>query len=181
MRRFSTVALAGSVIVAVLALFPRVAHTQQAVPQPWGTFVWLTHTPTGDLPSLLTLHQDGTVAVSSSNMFGGSSLSLGQRTTALQGVWAPTGPKTIGGTSLDLVFDAGTNLLIGFGRARTQLIFTDFDHFEGTLFLDFLACPTPSTCPDPQDPSAAWTAAVPGVPSFSVSGRRLQRVEVGAL
>jgi hypothetical protein len=154
-----------------------------AMPQPWGTWVWLTHTPSGAaLPALVTLHQDGTVAVSDTTMFGGLPGST-MLSTPLSGVWERTGPHAIGGTSLYLVFDSATSLLAGFGRARTALEFPVgmADQFQGIMFVDFLACPTPFTCPDPQNTSAAWMAFNPAVPSFAVSAKRLRRVEVGPL
>jgi hypothetical protein len=156
---------------------------EPAMPQPWGTWVWLTHLPGGAaVPALVTMHQDGTVAVSDVTMFGGLPGSM-IRATPLSGVWERTGPHAIGGTSLYLVFDSTTNLLIGFGRARTALEFPagTRDEFQGTMFVDFLACLSPVTCPDPQDPSAAWTAFNPLAPSFAVSAKRLRRAEVGPL
>lgn len=156
---------------------------QQAMPQPWGSWVWLTRLPGGPaVPALVTLHQDGTVAVSDTSTFGGLPGST-VRATPLHGVWERTGPHSIGGTSLYLVFDATTNLLIGFGRTRVALEFPvgSPDEFQGTMFVDFLACPSPFACPDPLDSLAAWTPFNPLAPSFTVSAKRLRRVEVGSL
>jgi hypothetical protein len=157
--------------------------SQPAMPQPWGTWVWLTHLPGGRaIPALITIHQDGTVAGSNVNMFGGLPGST-MRTTPMSGVWEQTGPHSIGGTSLYLVFDANTNLLAGFGRARTALEFPlgSPDELQGTMFVDYLPCSSPFFCPDPLDPLAAWTPFNPQAPSFTVSAKRLRRVEVGSL
>jgi hypothetical protein len=108
---------------------------------------------------------------------------LTRRTTPFHGVWERIGPHTIGGTSLYLVYDASSSFLIGFGRVRSTLQFTpgDFDQFAGTMFVDFLACPSPSSCPDPQSASAAWTPFNPTVPSFVVSAKRMHRMPAGPL
>ena len=185
MRLLLTVALVGAIVAGAITLVAGADQDNQAMPQPWGTWVWRTHTPSGAaLPTLVTYHQDGTIAGSDFSMFGGTVSNLARRATPLNGVWERTGPRTIGGTCLYLVFDASTNLLIGFGRARSALEFTpgDFDQFEGRMFVDFLACPTPSTCPDPLDQSAAWTSYNSMVPDgFVVSAKRLHRVEAGPL
>ena len=159
------------------------AAEEVAEPQPWGTWVWRTLTPGGAaVPALVTLHKDGTVAVSDLSMFGGLPGSA-IRATPLSGVWERTGPHAIGGTPLYLVFNSTTNLLIGYGRVRTALEFPAGvqGELQGTMFLDFLACPTPFSRPDPQDPSAAWQAFNPLAPSFVVSATRLRRVEAGPL
>jgi hypothetical protein len=128
---------------------------------------------------LVTFHEDGTVAGSDFIMFGGTISNLRRRTTPFHGVWERTGTHTIGVTSLYLVYDTLSNRLIGFGRTRSTLEFTvgDLDHFDGTMFVDFLSCGTPATCPDPQDRSAAWKPYDSMFPSFVVSAKRLHRVE----
>lgn len=183
-RRLRSVASVISLCFLLLGLrFAANGGPQPAMPQPWGTWVWLTHLPGGPaVPALVTMHQDGTVAVSDTSMFGGLPGST-VRATPLSGVWERTGPHSIGGTSVYLVFDATTNLLVGFGRARVTLEFPagSSDEFQGTMFLDFLACASPFSCPDPVDPLAVWTPFNPLSPSFTVSAKRLRRVEAGSL
>lgn len=116
-------------------------------------------------------------------MFGGTASNLPRRTTLFYGVWERTGPQTIGVTNLYLVYDAVSNRLIGFGRTCSTLEFMpeESDHFDGTMFVDFLSCPPPATCPDPQDRSAAWKPYDTMVPSFVVSAKRLHRLEASPL
>ena len=182
MRRLFCIISVG--IVLALALTPPASAKDPATEQPWGTWIWWTYTPAGAaLPALVTFHEDGTVAGSDFRMFGGTASNLPRRTTPLHGVWERTGPHTIGVTSLYLVYDALSTRLIGFGRTRATLEFTpeDFDRFEGTMFVDFLSCGTPATCPNPQDRSAAWKPYDTMVPSFVVSAKRLHRVEASPL
>ena len=182
MRRLFCITSVGIVLAVALNL---PAGTEGQAPL-WlsGTWIWSTYTPAGAaLPALVTFHDDGTVAGSDFRMFGGTASNLPRRTAPFHGVWERTGPHTIGVTSLYLVYDALSTRLIGFGRARASLEFTleDFDNFEGTMFVDFLPCGTPATCPDPQDRSAAWKAYDTMVPSFVVSAKRLHRVEASPL
>ena len=184
MRRLQFITLVISLIFLSFGIvFAADNAVQVATPQPWGAWSWQTHLPGGpDVPALVTIYQDGTVAVSDATMFGGL-LGLTVRATPLHGVWERTGPHSIGGTSLYLVFDTNLNRMIGFGRARTALEFPigSSDQFQGTMFLDFLVCPTPVTCPDPLDPFAQWGPYNPQFPSFSVSAKRIRRVDVGLL
>ena len=78
--------------------------------QIWGTWVWRTGIGT-TLPSLTTIHVDGTVSVSDGSMFGGMRPGSTTRLTPLHGVWERTGWQSFAGTSLWLVFDATTGLL----------------------------------------------------------------------
>ena len=184
MRPLFCVTLIGIVLALALDLPARAKDPALPEPQPWGTWVWSTYTSTGAaLPALVTFHQDGTVAGSDFSMFGGTAGNQLRRTTLFHGMWERTGPHTISVTDLYLVYDALSSRLIGFGRTRSALEFRpgDIDYFEGTMFVDFLSCPTPATCPDPQDSSAAWKPYDTMMPSFVVSAKRLHRVEVGQL
>lgn len=151
--------------------------------QYWGTWVWQTQFGPGvALPALITLHIDGTVAGSDGTMFGGTPNST-TRTTPLHGVWERTSAQSIGGTSLYLVYNAATGVLMAYGRARTSLQFADdFDHFQGKMFVETLPCPGPTSCPDPLDPAAKWVA-FSGMPAdgFPVTATRLERVPAAAL
>ena len=152
--------------------------------QIWGTWVWRTGIGT-TLPSLTTIHVDGTVSVSDGTMFGGIRPNSTTRLTPLHGVWERTGWQSFGGTSLWLVFDATTGLLTSWGRVRVSAqMADDFNSFQGKAFVEYLACSTgtPVNCPDPLDPMATWvpiTGAPPdGIP---ISGTRVERVPAGPL
>jgi len=153
--------------------------------QVWGTWVFLTTYPSGNvIPTLVTYHLDGAITGSDGTMFGVLS-SATVRITPLHGVWERTGFQSIGGTSLYLVFNA-TGGLIGWGRARSSLQFADdFDSFQGKMFVETLPCTLgpPVSCPDPQDPAAKWVVANPAMPKdgFPVSGARVVRVPAGPL
>ncbi|MGE5361142.1 MAG: hypothetical protein ACM3NQ_19160 [Bacteroidales bacterium] len=142
--------------------------------QPWGTWAWSTHRPAGGtLPAIITYHKDGTLTGSDGIMFGidyPPALNT-SRESLIHGVWERTGPLSFRGTSLYMQFAPNGNV-IAWGRSRSDLHFVgDADHFEGTMWLDSLQCPTPFTCPDPT--TGAWIAGA----SRAVSGVRLHRVE----
>ena len=165
----------------VLAVASTVTAQNSQHPQIWGTYVWQTQTTMGPAPSVLTLHIDGTSSLSDGNMFGGSNPA--NRLTPGRGVWERTGDHSFGGTSLWLIADATTGVVKRFGRSRVTAEFVDFDHFQGKLFVETLACPTPFTCPDPLTaPASAWVAS-PAMPTggFSISAARLERVPAGPL
>ena len=166
---------------AVLAVASTVTAQNGQHPQVWGTYVWLTQTMNGPSPSLISLHIDGTVSLSDGNMFGGSNPA--NRLTPARGVWERIGDHSFGGTSLWLIADATTGVVKRFGRSRVMAEFVDFDHFQGKLFVETLACPTPVTCPDPlTSPASAWVSN-PNMPpgGFPISGSRLERVPAGPL
>ena len=184
MRRLTAYA---GVITLMIAVSAVVAEPQQFGPfsrwgQVWGTWVWTTD---NRIPSLVTFHLDGTVSVSDGRMFGGVQPNSTTRLTPLHGVWERTGFQGIGGTSLYLIFDATTGVLLRWGRSRTSITFADdFDHFQGKMFGESLSCEPgpPVSCPDPQDPGAKWTPN-PNTPpdGFPISGTRLKRVAAGPL
>src|SRR5690242_18568959 len=61
MRRLCCITSIG--IVLALALDLPAGTEGQAIPQPWGSWVWSTYTPAAAaLPALVTFHEDGTVA-----------------------------------------------------------------------------------------------------------------------
>ncbi len=171
--------IAAIVLAAVVAV---TANSQMAAPDPqiWGTYVWQTQTSFGPLPALVTLHIDGTASVSDAEMFGG--LNLARRRTPMYGVWERTGGKSFAGTSLYLVFDAATGAVTRYGRVRVSAEFADFNHFQGRMFAESLACATAFTCPDPLDPAANWVPS-PNMPpdGFQITGARLERIPPGPL
>lgn len=182
MRRWMLSLMAvAAVLVAVSSLWPASAQSAGAVP--WGSWAWRTHlAPTASLPALVTFHADGTVTGSDGLMFGGLPGSP-TRMSPIHGVWEHTGRHSIGGTSLYLVFDAPSGVLIAIGRARSSLHFvTDFDHLQGRMFLESLPCPSPVACPDPLAEDAGWIS-YPGMPpdGFAVSATRVHRVPAGPL
>ncbi len=144
-----------------------------------GTWILWAELPTGArVPALHTYHSDGTITSSDVLSFGGLP-GVPIRITPLHGVWERTGPRAFATTNLFLVYDASTSLLIGFGRARATISFTgnDDDQFSGTAYPEFLPCPSPFACPDPQAAGAAW-APFPGLPpSFPATATRLRLVQ----
>ena len=178
MRRSLLVVL-GAVLVLTAAGQSLAVASPDDSTQPSGTWVWQTLLgPDVSLPALLTLHQDGTVSVSDGVMFGGLPAST-TRMSPLHGVWERTGAKQIGGTSVWLIFDAPSGVLLAFGRSRTSLRLTqDGEALEGEMFLEMLPCNGPLGCPDPVDPTAQWVP-YPNLPPsgfLAVSARRLHRV-----
>lgn len=101
------------------------------------------------------------------------------RTTPLHGAWQRTGPATFATTNLFLVYEAASSVLIGFGRARAAVTVTapDADRASGTVVLEFLGCPSPVACPDPQAAEAAWEPFPDFPPSVPVAATRLRVVE----
>ncbi|MBZ5617765.1 MAG: hypothetical protein LAQ69_03365 [Acidobacteriia bacterium] len=184
MRRFImyTVAIALIGVVSGVAAEPQQSRAFGRWGQVWGTWVW---TINNQLPALVTLHIDGTVSVSDGRMFGGLQPNSTIRLTPLHGVWERTGFQSIGGTSLYLLFDATTGVLLAWGRSRVSITFADdFDHFQGKMFVETLPCAAgpPVSCPDPLAAGAKWVpnANVPadGLP---ISATRLERVPAGPL
>ena len=184
MRRFImyTVAIALIGVVSGVAAEPQQSRAFGRWGQVWGTWVW---TINNQLPALVTLHIDGTVSVSDGRMFGGLQPNSTIRLTPLHGVWERTGFQSIGGTSLYLLFDATTGVLLAWGRSRVSITFADdFDHFQGKMFVETLPCAAgpPVSCPDPLAAGAKWVpnanVQADGLP---ISATRLERVPAGPL
>jgi len=129
------------------------------------------------VPVIQTLTSDGTILSSDVTMFGGLP-GVGIRVTPLHGVWERTGRNLVSTTNLALVYDAPSSLLIGFARSRATSSVDRRGILSGTVVVEFLACPSPVACPDPQDAGAAWVPMPGFPPSFPVTGRRLELVEV---
>jgi hypothetical protein len=109
--------------------------------------------PGAVLPSILTFHNNGTCVCSDALAFGGLPTNT-NRYIPFQGVWERIGPHKFRAMWLVLRFDAATGALLGVGRSRATFAFsTDFDHFEGSMHLDFLPCPAGPfgflMCPNP--------------------------------
>ena len=189
MRRFMQVS---GVIALALFVAGVAAEAQQARGpfshwgQVWGTFVWRTQvSSTIANPSLLTLHIDGTVSVSTGDMFGSPAAANRRFATPLHGVWERTGWQSVGGTSLWLTSDSATGASLAWGRMRTSLTFSDdFNSFQGKGFIETLPCAPgpPVNCPDPLAAEAKWVPN-PNMPQdgFPVSGARVERVPAGPL
>ncbi len=153
--------------IAILALvyagFVSVSSANEGY-QPAGAWAW---TIMGSAPALVTLHQGGTASVSTASMFqpGFGYSSPGH------GVWERTGPRSFGGTTLYMLYNAA-GIQNGFMRARTALNFAgDPDHIEGLMYID--KC---TGCTDPLSENVIWTPLIPIL--VNVSGTRIQRVEV---
>ncbi len=116
-------------------------------------------------------------------MFGGLPGST-TRTSPLHGIWESAGPRRIGGTSLWLIFDAPSGVLVAIGRCRTALqMARDGEELEGKMFLEMLTCNGPLGCQDPLDPAAQWQPYpnLPPTAFLSVTAKRLHRVPAGPL
>ena len=174
-HRFSTSALAVAALFLIPAIAVNAADTQTLA----GTWVvWAEIRPGVRVPALHTYHSDGTITSSDTLMFGGLP-GVSIRISPLHGVWERTGPSTFATTNLALIYDAGSSLLIGFGRARATASFgkSDPDQVSGTASVEFLPCPSPFACPDPQAVDAAWVP-FPGLPpSLPVTATRLRLVQ----
>ncbi len=152
--------------------------------KPWGTWLMRLELPTGDIPFISTINQEGTTVSSSSLMYGGLPGFSPTWSSAIHDVWERTGPKTMNVTSFNFMFNPGTHptapgKLLGFVRSRVTMEFDgDGNHLVGVMDNEFLACPTPLTCPDINDANAVWTPRLVGIPCTAV---RLQVVEPGPL
>jgi hypothetical protein len=108
MRRF---VLCSAAMTIGLAACTVAANAQGRSPfsrwgQFWGTWVWQTSYPSGNvIPALVTYHIDGTVTGSDGTIFGVSA-SATTRVTPMHGVWERTGWQSLGGTSLYMIFNA---------------------------------------------------------------------------
>jgi hypothetical protein len=153
----------------------------------WGHFggTWVHEAEVGPalhVPAIVVLGADGTVSGAGGLLFGGLPGNP-LRSSPVYGVWERTGWKRIAVTTLMHSYDAATGVLVGYERHRASLDFNSgFGSYQGTEFLETLACPSPLTCPDPLDPTAEWTP-LPTMPAtgFAVSGTRVELVEPGPL
>lgn len=143
--------------------------------QPWGTWLFRMHLPTGgDIPFISTMSQEGSTVSSSSLMYGGLPGFASTWSSAIHDIWERNGPNAIKVTSFNLMFNAGNaptapGKLLGFVRSRATMAFDgDGDHMVGVMDNEFLACPTPLTCPDINDPNAVWTPRLVRIPCTAV-------------
>jgi hypothetical protein len=139
--------------------------------QPAGAWGWTITSSKGSAAALVTLHHKGTVSVSTASMFdtGADDGKL----SAGHGVWERTGPKSFGGTTLYMHFNA-LGLVDGFTRASTALHFAgDPDHIEGVMYVEHTRCADLTRCAEPMDPDLAWAGGL-----VEVSGTRILRLEV---
>ena len=180
-NRFPRLAAATLVVAAWFLLSPVVnAADTQTLAGTWVVWVELTVSPgvQVQVPALHTYHSDGTITSSDVLSLGGLPGNP-FRITPMHGVWERTGPSVFATTSLFLVYDASSSLLIGFGRARTTLSFAkdDPDQASGTAKAEFLLCLSPFACPDPQAADAAWVSFPGFPPSLPVTATRLRLVQ----
>jgi len=167
----AALALAAALFVASPSL---VADNPHAVAGTWVT--WASPAPGVQVPVLQTFSADGYIVSSDVLMFGGLP-GVAIRLTPMHGVWERTGRNVMKTTNLAMVYDAATNLLIGFVRSRATGSFNEAGDVEGTVVPEFLGCGSPVQCPDPLSPAAAW-GPVPGFPpSMTFTSRRLPLAE----
>ncbi len=172
----SAVAALATATLFLVSSPPMKAADTQTLTGTW--IVWAEPQFGVRVPALHTYHSDGTITSSDTFMFGGVPGAT-IRITPLHGVWERTGPSAFAATSLVLVYDASSSLLIGFGRARATVSFpkNDPDHISGTASVEFLPCPSPVACPNPLAADAAW-APFPGFPpNFQATAARLRLVQ----
>lgn len=174
-----------SIVTAALVLLTVSANGQGPLRfgQFWGTWVHRVEVgPGAHMPGLITLHIDGSVTGGSGLMFGGVP-NAPNRYGPVHGVWERTGWRTIGATTIFTVYNALTGVLSGYQRDRCSLEFSqDFNSYKGTEFMETIACETPTSCPNPLDPTLKWTP-LPTMPStgFQVSATRVIRLDAGPL
>jgi hypothetical protein len=152
--------------------------------QPWGTWYWVTDISamTGingtSLSTVITFHEDGTLACAEGNSFGGFPGAALAYSTGL-GTWERERRGTFKATRLGFVFDKATGVLKGIGRSRFTFQYAGhFDEITGTLFVETLPCSAgPMFCPDPFDPDAVWTPASPPT-GFPATARRVYALPI---
>lgn len=176
-RRFVKATAAALALAALLfaASSSLVADNRHDVAGTWVTFA--SPAPGVQVPLLQTLSADGTIVSADVTMFGGLP-GFHTRGTPMHGVWERTGRHVVKTTALAMVYDASTNLLAGFVRSRGTASVNEDGEMVGAVTIEFLACPSPMTCPDPLSPDAAWGPA-PGFPPVAMpfTTRRVQLVE----
>jgi hypothetical protein len=137
----------------------------------WGT--WYVSFDAGagaNIPALLTIHRDGTLAASDASDFGGPPFPV--QSTPMRGVWVTAGHQMFEAAAMYLDGDVSSGQLLNITSAYISIRFeSDFDHISGTVLRDIFECPTPFTCPDP-----VTAAPDNSLPSVAFRGTRL-RVE----
>jgi hypothetical protein len=172
------------VLLAVLLLGGLAVPAASELWRPTLTGTWYFATGVGPgaaVPAVATFHDDGTVVYSDALTYGGVPL-FPVKFTPFLGVWRMTGFGKFGGTSVGLMFDPTTNVIVGLERARSALRFDrDLGHVVGTIYLETAMCTGPFACPDPTDPAVVWTPVGDPVNGFPVTLSRLSRVPAGPL
>jgi hypothetical protein len=171
--RFVAAAVAALALAAVLFITSPtlVADNPHAVAGTWVT--WASPSPGMQVPVIQTFSADGYIVSSDVKMFGGLP-GVTIRVTPMHGVWERTSRNVMKTTNLAMVYDASTNLLIGFVRSRATGSFNEAGEVVGTVIPEFLGCGSPIACPDPLSRDAAW-GPVPGFPpSMTFTSRRLE-------
>jgi hypothetical protein len=177
-RRLSISAVATLSLAALFAISSAAVRGDNAQTLTGTWLVWPEFAPGLKVPALHTYHSDGTLSAADT-FSGGGIPGLPIRTTPNHGVWERTGPASFAVTSLFLVYDAGSSLLVGFGRARASVLLTtpEADRGTGVVSADFLACPSPVTCPDPTAADAAWMPFPNFPPEVPVTSTRVNVVQ----
>ncbi len=171
-------------VLLVVIMSSTTSRAQNTGAQPWGSWYLvfdisgLTGVPGAGLPTLTTLHQDGSLTVTEGTMFGFFFPGSPVFTSPSNGTWVRGQQGTIAGTVLGLRYDKTTGQLLGLRRGRFVFHFDDknFDRIAGTLFVDNLNC-GPLSCVDPFDPNAGWVTEE----NLLFTGKRIQVVPVGPL
>jgi hypothetical protein len=129
---------------------------------PWGTWYVTFDAGAGaNIPALLTIHRDGTLALSDASDFGGPPFPV--QSTPTRGSWVRAGDQMFEGVILYLNADVSTGELVHITRASVSMHFEgNFDHISGTSLRYTFQCPTPFTCPDPL--TAEPDSTLPPVP-----------------
>jgi len=177
-NRFPRLAAATLVVAALFLISPSAGNAADTQTLAGTWVVWAEIQSGVRVPTLHTYHSDGTITSSDVLSLGGLPGNP-FRITPMHGVWERTGPSVFATTSLFLVYDASSSLLIGFGRARTTLSFAkdDPDQASGTAKAEFLLCLSPFACPDPQAADAAWVSFPGFPPSLPATATRVRLVQ----
>lgn len=176
--RLSAVIVASVVLAVLFAVSAPAVNADNAQTLTGTWVIWFPVGLDAHVPAIHTYLADGTVIATDTFSQGGLP-GVPIRSTPVHGVWKRTGPATFAISHLFLVYDAASSLLIGFGRSRgtVALSVPDASEASGTVALEFLGCPSPVSCPDPQAADSTWMPFPGFPPGVPVTATRLRLVE----
>jgi len=123
----------------------------------------------GEVPTIVTLHKEGTANSTSSLLFGGRL--TGTCVSPLHDVWQWSGERRIVTACVAFMFAPSGGAPLGWARVRGDFeLDEDLQRMHGTSYLDFLPCTPDGRWPDPLDPKARWQVA-PNTPPEGLASR----------